>query len=113
MYGENVKRDYAKAFGWCTVAANRGNAHAQTLLTELYLNGKGTKIDYSQALRLAKTAGSNGHPVAQYYVGLIYYKGLGVTQDHAEAEKWLAQSARANIDSAKELLGKLGDEKKP
>ena len=74
-------------------AAERGDAHAQALLGNMYANGRDVRQDYAEAVRWYRQAAEQGHAVAQKNLGVMYYEGRGVRQDDAEAVRWTRQAA--------------------
>ena len=46
-------------------AAERGDAHAQALLGEMYEKGRGVRQDYAEAVKWFRQAAEQGHAVAQ------------------------------------------------
>ena len=140
-YGGPSKQDFAKildlignimsslATPFFTVAAERGNAEAQSNLGAMYYFGysyiydimleykhnQGSlpntveelvgklailKPDYTKAAELFHKAAKQGNIDAQGSLGYMYCEGLGVKQDYNRALKLLTQSAaRGNIES--------------
>ena len=73
LTGENVNRDYKKAFNYFKDAADAGDQHAQYRLGQLYLYGDGTETDLVQAERYLKLALDQGdHDEAEYTLAMVY-----------------------------------------
>ena len=71
---------------------------AQSLLGEMYLNGRGTPRDYRRALGGSSHGATQGEPVAQNNVGIMYQGGIGgLRQDDRQAAEWFPQSGRAGV----------------
>ena len=88
-------------------AAERGDAHAQALLGNMYANGRDVRQDYAEAVRWYRQAAEQGHAVAQKNLGVMYYEGRGVRQDDAEAVRWYRQAAAQGFAAAQTLLGMM------
>lgn len=73
--------------------AEEGDAEAQYMLGDRYLNGEGVTQDASEAVKWLRKAAEQGNDEAQFALGLTYFKGMGVSQDYAEAAKWLRKAA--------------------
>ena len=85
-YGKDgVKQDYKEALRWYRLAAEQGDAGAQTNLGVLYSNGLGVTKDYVQALKWWSIAGENGQDVARKNKDLV--KMLMTPAQIAEAQK--------------------------
>ena len=79
------KNNYIKASEFARLAADQGNAVAQTNLGIMYYKGQGVQQDYEEAARLYRLAVDQGYAAAQTNLGIMYYNGLGVQQDYYEA----------------------------
>ena len=74
-------------------AAERGDAHAQALLGNMYANGQGVRQDDAEAVRWYRQAAAQGFAEAQYNLGVAYERGRGVRQDDAQAVQWYREAA--------------------
>ena len=89
-YGrEGMPKDSAKAFMWCTKAAEKGSPEAQFELGVMYSEGfnEVTK-NATSAVKWFRKAAEQGHAKAQYNLGVIYGGSRGVAQDDTEAYAW-------------------------
>ena len=77
-----------KAVRWYRLAAEQGNAEAQSKLGAMYYLGDGVPEDDAEAVRWFQMAAEQGHAEAQTILGLMYAKGEGVPEDDAEAVRW-------------------------
>ena len=59
-------------------AAERGDAHAQALLGNMYAKGQGVRQDDAEAFRWFRQAAAQGHAQAQHNLGVMYETGRGV-----------------------------------
>ena len=86
------RQDYADAVKWYRLAAEQGDAAAQSKLGDMYYQGEGLAQDYAEAARWYRRAAQQGSGLssqsAQYTLGLMYAEGKGVPQDDAKAVKW-------------------------
>jgi predicted secreted Zn-dependent protease len=98
----NVRRAYAEE-NWSFVLARsrppaeKGNAHAQTMMGLLYYFGHGVPQSYAEALRWYELAAEQEHSVALANLADIYNEGLGVKVDYDKAHKlWKRAADRGN-----------------
>ena len=75
-------------------AAERGDAHAQALLGNMYANGRDVRQDYAEAVRWYRQAAAQGFAQAQYNLGVMYETGRGVRQDLALAQEWYGKACQ-------------------
>lgn len=103
LTGENVNRDYKKAFNYFKDAADAGDQHAQYRLGQLYLYGDGTETDLVQAERYLKLALDQGdHDEAEYTLAMVY---LNSGKEQMQAIKLLQKSAESGNPYAMIELG--------
>ncbi len=86
-------------------AARAGDAHAQSLLGDIYRVGdESTKQDYAEALRWYRLAAYQGHIDAIAQLGVLYQNGLGVERRIPTAAEFHVIAARAgDCESAARL----------
>ena len=73
------------------MAAEQGNASAQSNLGAMYNNGEGVPQDYVQAFKWVRVADEQGIAAAQYELGEMYSneERIGVVKkNYIEAHKW-------------------------
>ena len=73
--------------------AKSGDADAQTMLGEMYLDGIGTKQDTQKAYYWIQKAANNGDKEAQYLLGFMYENGIEVKKDITQAVNWYQKAA--------------------
>jgi hypothetical protein len=83
----------AESARYFRLAAEQGNARAQTDLGRMYLYGRGVPQDDVEAVRWFRLAADQGDFDGQYELALIYQAGRGVPQDYVEAYKWFSLAA--------------------
>jgi TPR repeat protein len=93
--GQDVPRDYKKAFEWYEKAALQGDARAQGMLGLMYYFGQGVPQDYKKAFEWCEKAALQGDVGAQCLLGLMYSLGQGVPQDFVMAYAYLNIAASA------------------
>ena len=49
--GDGVRKNYAKALKWCSLAADQGDTGAQLILGLMYYNGNGVPKSYAKAVK--------------------------------------------------------------
>lgn len=104
--------DYATALKLLGRLAARGDARAQNLLGEMYLDGKGVTKSDAEALKWFGKAEKQGLAGAQANLGLMYSQGYGVPKDPVEGVKWYRKAAAQGEPSSQYNLGrayKLGE----
>ena len=98
--GQGVPQNYVKAAHWYRLAANQGDADAQSLLGVLYYNGQGVPQNYVKAAHWYRLAANQGDADAQSFLGDLYYNGQGVPQDYVKAYKWfILVKAQSRLDA--------------
>ncbi|MCP4233755.1 MAG: sel1 repeat family protein [Aestuariibacter sp.] len=90
--GRVVLKDEVEAFKWYRKAAEQGQADAQMLLANIYVEGIGVLENYKEAVKWYTKAAQKGHIEAQYTLGLMYVKGEGVEKNEREGYAWLLLS---------------------
>ncbi|MCG3775694.1 MAG: Secretory immunoglobulin A-binding protein EsiB [Nitrospira sp.] len=79
---------HVEAAKWLRNAADHGDALAQYILGNSYLNGIGVSKDAVEAAKWYRKAADQGDSPSQYNLGNSYANGDGVAKDEAEAVKW-------------------------
>ena len=93
-YVENIKK-----------RAEQGNAWAQSLLGDMYAEGRELPEDDAEAVRWYRMAAEQGEAGAQFALAAIYARGDGVTEDDAEAMRWYRMAAEQGYAQAQLNLG--------
>ena len=89
----------------CLVAAENGDAVAQSVLGFMYANGQGVSQDSAQAVVWLRRAAEQGFAAAQINLGTMYTEGRGVPQDNAQALIWYRRAAEQGLAAAQHNLG--------
>lgn len=76
-------------------AAQVGDARAQAILGQRYMDGHGVLQDYAAAVHWLTRAANAGEPDARNNLGKLYFEGLGVPQNTATAIAWLEKAAES------------------
>jgi len=97
--------DYSSAYNYLSVAARRGHAPAQWLLSCLYKDGLGVNRSEREAVRLCLDAANRGFAVAQSEIGVCYANGYGVEKDEREAVEWFRLAAAQGVVESQYNLG--------
>ena len=90
-------KDYSKAMKWYLKAADKGNAHAQCQIGNMYNSAQGVTADYSTALKWFLKSANQGNTEAQRHIGDLYLAGRGVNHNYSTALQWY-NKAVANGD---------------
>ena len=101
------KGDYAEALRLFRLAAEQGEADAQSWLGLMYSLGHGVTQSNVEACRWFRLAAEQGEPWAQYRLGMMYEKGHGVGQDYAEAFRLFRLAAEQDEAGAQRQLGDM------
>lgn len=101
----NVPANEREAAKWFQMAADRGNAEAQSYLGKMYAEGRGVPKNYRLAAKWSKLAALQGSRHGQYELAVLYNNGWGVTEDHAEAAKWFHRAGWQQHKDAQYFLG--------
>ena len=95
-----ARADYAEAVRSYRLAAEQGNAQAQTNLGLMYGNGEGVPQNFAEAVRLFRLAADQGLAWAQTNLGLMYVNGQGVPHNYAEAGRlWLLAAEQGEAEA--------------
>ena len=78
----------AEAARWYRLAAEQGQAAAQSRLGDFYQFGYGVPRDYAEAVRWHRAAAEQGGAVAQFNLGVRYARGHGVPRHRPR--RWAA-----------------------
>jgi predicted nucleic acid-binding Zn ribbon protein len=109
-----AQQDYATERELLRPLADAGDSDAQTMLGDLYKNGKGVPQDYAKAFGWYQKAANGGDVQAETDLGTAYFDGAGDPrnyQDYAAAARWWRRAARGGSAEAEANLGvayKLG-----
>ncbi|HUI17337.1 MAG TPA: tetratricopeptide repeat protein [Alphaproteobacteria bacterium] len=95
-----VAADPAQAAHYLEAAAKGGDAEAQALLGQLYMEGKGVPKNADLAWRYTLAAANHGIALAEYNAGLLVLDRSAAARDLAEAYKWFALAAEAQYPGA-------------
>lgn len=85
--------DFKEAFLHFSIAANQGNAQAQSALAGMYRDGEGVDRDDQRAFFWREKAAKQRGPCDQRQLGRMYEHGVGVEQDHQAAAFWYRKAA--------------------
>ena len=101
------RQDYATAVAKFRPLAAQGNATAQLMLGQLYLDGSGVPQDDALALAWVRKGAEQSDPAAQNYLGMMYRDGEGVTVDYAQAMKWFRKAADNGSAAGQDNVGSM------
>jgi TPR repeat protein len=126
--GQGVPQNYTEAMKWYRLAADQGNAGAQSNLGNMYEFGQGVPQNYAEAMKWYRLAADQGNADAQNNLGNMYAFGQyefgektfttkdrmnnqGVPQNYAEAMneamKWYGLAADQGDAAAQNNLGNM------
>jgi TPR repeat protein len=93
------------------MAAEKGDAKAQSLLGRWYFSGQGGTKDYAKAAVWYEKAAEQGNVDAQLKLGLLYYTGQGVSEDVTKAVKWFGKAAEQGNARSQFYMGITSEDK--
>lgn len=104
--------DYAHALPLISRQAEAGNAEAQYLLGEVYLNDRflyeirlATPQGYAKALEWLTKSAEQDNADAQVNVAYLYSQGIGMPQDYEKAFEWETKAAKQGSVAGETNLG--------
>jgi TPR repeat protein len=101
------RKEYATAFTYVKVLAERGDAASQEVLARFFIAGLGTTKDEKQAVFWLRKAADQGNATAEVKLGRAAYRDgeLGLAVDNARAFELLSKAAAQNDAEAIAALG--------
>jgi hypothetical protein len=101
--GLGVKLDKKKAERLCRMAADRGDAFAQSNLGSLLYSEK----KFEEAFRYYALAADQGYTFAENSTGMCYGNGTGTEVDLGKARYWFERAAAKGDEAATTNLATL------
>ena len=105
--GEAVPENDPKAVRWFRLAADQGDADAQSNLGVMYANGEGVLEDDPEAVKWLRLAADQGVAAAQFNLGVMYANGGGLPEDYVLGYAWLNLAATQGSETAREYKDDL------
>ena len=102
-YGSGVKLDKKKAERLYRMAADRGDAVAQSNLGAVLHSEE----KFEEAFRYYALAADQGYTDAEYCLGLCYRDGEGTEVDLGKARYWFERAAAKGHETAARCLAQL------
>ena len=100
-------QDFEAAAKNFVLAAELGNAEAQSKLATCYYDGVGVKKDDAEAVKWFRKAAEQGNAEAQFHLAAYYCNGIVVERDLSEAVKWLRKAADQGMPQAEMMVDVL------
>jgi clan AA aspartic protease (TIGR02281 family) len=97
--------DYATALKLLRPLADKGHVRPQTLLGDMYADGRGVTRNDATAVGWYRKAAEQKYGSAQIRLGFMYENGRGVPQDYATAMRWYRKAADHDWSAAQNNLG--------
>lgn len=107
MIGKGLSQDDVEAARWYRLAAEQGNAIAQSNLGSMYANGEGVLQGYVEAVRWYRAAAKQRNALAQFMLGGSYFLSQGVKLDIILSHMWVNIAAANGYDEAPETCDNL------
>lgn len=101
------QKQYAEAFNWFKISAEKGYAKAASAVALMYYSGQGTAKNNAEAFKWYKIAAEKGELESKHNVGVFYANGIGVKANFNEARKWLKEAAKEGYPKSPETLWEL------
>lgn len=105
--GENIEKDYSKAFKLFKSSANEKNKNSEHMVGYMLHFGYGTTENHVEALNWFTRAAKQGLINAQYNLGVIYSCSIKLKKDINQAIKWYELAANNGSKEAQRALGDL------
>jgi TPR repeat protein len=102
--GQGGSVDISRAIRLYTSAAEKGDAHAQNNLGEIYEAGRGAPRNLEDAIRWYERAAQKGLGSAQFNAGRLWAIGIGGKKDPAKARTFLVQAEANGVPQARQVL---------
>jgi TPR repeat protein len=93
--------------------AEAGDAKAQSILGNVYLDGQGVPQDYAEAIKWYRKAADQGDAEAQYSLGEMYDIGQALPQDYVQAHMWFSLAAARGYQGSAEARRKVENRMTP
>jgi len=106
-FGAFQRGYYLTALDLALPRAQNGDAHAQTLIGEIYAKGLGVPLNMQSAANWYQMASEKGDPLATFELAMLYQDGSGVPKDRKRAAELFKTAADAGNMMAKYNLGLL------
>ncbi len=87
--------------------AEEGDAKAQVILGNMYLDGRGVEADGERAAQWFLKAAEQGNAEAQAALGGMYLFGMGVEKDVKQAFRWTSKAAERGDADSQCALGRM------
>lgn len=89
------------------VAAEKGDAAAQTKLGVAYSTGINVEINKEEAVKWYKKAAEQGYATGQWNLAFMYIRGEGVEANDEKAREWFLKAAEQGFAPAEYDLGMM------
>ena len=107
--GQGVAQNYTEAVKWYRLAADQGNAGAQTNIGHLYSDGKGVAQNYTEAAKWYRLAADQGTKQAQLSLGWYYMNGFkNLPKESVDSGQAVYWNQRAADNGSAEGFNNLG-----
>jgi uncharacterized protein len=110
---QGVAKDAHEASNRLQIAAEQGDAKAQSSLGEMYYNGRDAAQDYAEAAKWYRKAAEQGWTAAQHILGLMHRYGHGVERNKLRAHALLNIAGANNFKPARVARDSLAREMTP
>lgn len=104
LNGEGVSKSERDAMPYFLIAAEKGVAHAQRIISKEYLSGEYFKQDYEAARAWMEKAAQQGDSEAQVMLGRYYVSDFGFN-DEKVAFSWFMKAAEQHYAEAEFIVG--------
>jgi FkbH-like protein len=104
LLGESSVTQAEEDTTWYRVAAEAGNAEAQSILGWALLTGDDCEADAVSAFTWFMKSAQTGFVPAQLQLGIMYRDGVGVAADESLALEWLTRASEGGNADARSLL---------
>lgn len=102
--GLGVETNHLEGLKWFEKAAKGGDADAQNMVGNIYLNADYVKHDEKKAFEYYQMAAAQGHLWGMCNLGYCYQEGIGTDMNILSAEEWLRKAAEGGLQDAQNML---------
>lgn len=102
--GLGVDVDHLKGLEFFEEAAKHGDADAQNIVGNIYLNADYVENNPQKAFKYYQMAAAQGHLEGMANLGYCYQEGIGTDVNILSAEEWLRKAADGGLQDAIDIL---------
>lgn len=102
--GLGIEENHIEGLKWFEKAANGGDADAQNLVGNIYLNADYIEHDAKKAFKYYQLSAAQGNLMGMCNLGWCYQEGIGTDMNFLSAEEWIRKAADGGLQDAIDIL---------